>query len=70
MFKGVSQCVPAMSILYFGQINPHPFPSIPHYSTAFNTYHYALYLLRCNGSEILFKIINFLECILFLWEFC
>jgi hypothetical protein len=52
MFKEVSQCIPAASTLYFGQINPFhysplPFSPIPHYSTAFNTYHYIIYLHRC-----------------------
>jgi hypothetical protein len=48
MVKGVSQCIPAMSILYFGQFNPFlcsplPLPSHPTiFSTAFNTYCYIL----------------------------
>jgi hypothetical protein len=29
----------------------YPFPPIPHYSTAFNTYHYILYLGRCNTFQ-------------------
>jgi hypothetical protein len=43
-----------VSVLYFVQFNPfHYFPlslpsSAPHYSTAFNTYHFILYLHRCN----------------------
>jgi hypothetical protein len=67
MFKGISQCFPAMSICYFGQFNPFhysplPFPTTPHYSTAFNIYHYILYLHRCYifwycwHSVILFSI--------------
>jgi hypothetical protein len=39
MFKGISQCVPTVSLLYFGQFNPFrcsplPLPSHHHYSTA------------------------------------
>jgi hypothetical protein len=47
MFKGVSGCIPAGSILYFGWFNPFlscPFSFSSHsYSTAFNIYHYILY---------------------------
>jgi hypothetical protein len=52
MVIGVSQCFPAMNMLYVGQFNPLnysslPFPSHPRYSAAFSTYHYVLYLHRC-----------------------
>jgi hypothetical protein len=53
MFQGVSRCFHTVSTLHFGQFNPFhcsplPFPPIPHYSTAFNTYCFILYLHRCN----------------------
>jgi hypothetical protein len=57
MFKGVSQCIPAVNIFYLGRFNPsatlpYHFPPIPsQYSTAFCTYHYDIYLQRCNASQ-------------------
>jgi hypothetical protein len=64
-FKGVSRCIPSVSILYCGQFNPFqysPFsPPSPHYSTAFNTYCCILCLHRyyifwyCWCSVILFS---------------
>jgi hypothetical protein len=41
MLKGISLCIPAVSILYFGQVTPsialpYPFSLTPHYSTTFN----------------------------------
>jgi hypothetical protein len=54
MVKGVSQCIPAVNVLYFGPFNPMHYSSLPlpsnpsHYSTTFNTYHYILYRHRCN----------------------
>jgi hypothetical protein len=53
VFKGSSQCVPAMSILYFGPFNPFhcspsSLPSHPHYSAAFSTHPYVLYLHKCD----------------------
>jgi hypothetical protein len=52
MFKGISQCIPPVSTLYFSKFNPFhyfltPLPSAPYFSTAFNTYPYILYLHRC-----------------------
>jgi hypothetical protein len=52
MFKGVSWCIPAVSILYFCPFIPvHssilPLPSRLPFSAAFNTYPYILYLHRC-----------------------
>jgi hypothetical protein len=50
-FKGVSQCISAESILYFGPFNPFHYSSLPlyfppHFSTAFNTCPYIFYLHR------------------------
>jgi hypothetical protein len=43
MFKGVSRCIPAMSILYFSQFNPNILSSHP---PLFNSFQYILlYLL-------------------------
>jgi hypothetical protein len=52
--KEVSQCIPAVSMLYFDQFNPFcffplPFSPTPHYSTAFSTYCYVLCLHRYNA---------------------
>jgi hypothetical protein len=51
MFKGVSQCVPTVGIICFGLFNPFHYsllplhlPHPPHFSTAFNTNPYILYL--------------------------
>jgi hypothetical protein len=57
MFKEVSQCISNVSILYFGPFKPsitlpYPFPPTPHFSTAFSTYSYILYLHRCYVSDI------------------
>jgi hypothetical protein len=56
VFKGVSQCVPAVRILNYDLFNPLcysplPLSSFPHYSTAFSTYPYVLYLHRCNAFQ-------------------
>jgi hypothetical protein len=53
MFKGVSQCIPTVSVFYFGPFNsfhyfPYPFTYHHPFSTAFNTYLYTLYLHRCS----------------------
>jgi hypothetical protein len=53
VFKGVSQFTPALGILYFGLLDPFPLLSLtllplsPHFSAAFSTYPYILYLPRC-----------------------
>jgi hypothetical protein len=54
MFRGVFQCILAVSVLYFGPFNsfhcsPLPFYLLPppHFSIAFNKYLYILYLHRC-----------------------
>jgi hypothetical protein len=49
IFKGVSQCMPTVSILYFGPFNPFHYSPLPlylpyHFSTAFKTHHYIPYL--------------------------
>jgi hypothetical protein len=50
MFKGMSQCMLTVGMLYFGLSNPipllslNPLPPIPHFLTAFNTHPYILYL--------------------------
>jgi hypothetical protein len=49
MFKGVSQFMPSVGVLYFGLFNPFecsPLPLYlpPHFSTAFSTHAYILYL--------------------------
>jgi hypothetical protein len=68
MFRGLSQC-----ILYFGLFKTLPllsftcFPPTPHFSTAFTTYPYILYLDRCYVlqycwcSVILFSFPSFPE---------
>jgi hypothetical protein len=43
MFTGVSPCIPAANMLYFGQFNPVTLP-YPHYLIAFSTYCYVLHL--------------------------
>jgi hypothetical protein len=61
-----------VGILYFGLFNPfhalpYSFTSHPHYSTAFSTHPYILYLHRCNilwyywWSIILFSFLSFPE---------
>jgi hypothetical protein len=52
VFKRVSRCSSAVTILYFGQFNllcysPSPFPPTLYYSTAFTTYRCVFYLHRC-----------------------
>jgi hypothetical protein len=55
MFRGDSQCIPAVSILYFDLFNPFHYsltalPLIPRFSTAFSTHPYILYLhILCNA---------------------
>jgi hypothetical protein len=69
-FKGVSQCIPTMNILYSFQplslLSITPIPSTFHFSTAFNTYIYIFYLHRCYVlyywcSVILFSLPSFPE---------
>jgi hypothetical protein len=51
MFKGVSQCIPTVTLLWSVQALPllslTPLPPIPHCSTPFYTHAYILYLYRC-----------------------
>jgi hypothetical protein len=64
MFKEVSQCIPAVSILYFGPFSPFHYSPLPlylqaHFSTAFNTHPYILYL------HLLWCVILLMCCLLF-----
>jgi hypothetical protein len=64
MFKGVSQCMPTMGVLYFGLFTSsislsYPLLPILHFSTAFNTHPYILYL------HILFRWYYWCSIILF-----
>jgi hypothetical protein len=72
VFKGVSQCIPDVSLLYFGQFNPFhcspwPFSSLRHFSATFSTHPCILYLHRCDvlryywWSIILFSFPSFPE---------
>jgi hypothetical protein len=68
MFKGVSQYIPTVRILYFGPFNPFhrsPLPFYlhpPHFSTAFNTCPYILYLHR-------YYILSYYWCAIILFSF-
>jgi hypothetical protein len=62
MFKGVSQCMPTVGVLYFGLFNPFHnsppplYPPRPHFSTAFNTHPCILYLHKMSCFMILLTL--------------
>jgi hypothetical protein len=53
--EGLSRCVPAVSLLYFGPLNPFHCSPLPpsHYSIAFHTHPYILYF-----TDVMFQNIT------------
>jgi hypothetical protein len=58
MFKGVSQCMPSVGVLYFGPFSPFhysPFTSHPPFFKSFQYISYILYLyvILCDITDVL-----------------
>jgi hypothetical protein len=65
MFKGISQCIGAMKMLYFGQLKslyylPLSLPSATYYPAVFSTFCYVPYLCRCEVFWYCWLLVSFL----------